>query len=256
MILDDISKQKRLEVEARKKTRPVIPINGVEPARDFAAAIRKSTEGHVKIIAEVKKASPSKGVIRKDFNHTALALSYQEAGASAVSVLTDEKFFQGKLSYLTDCRKCISIPILRKDFIIDSYQIIEARAAGADAVLLIAALLNAESLRSFREYAESLGMSALVEAHNEKELYSAIESGARIIGINNRNLQTFDVDLRTTEHLIPNIPTDKIIVSESGIVTREDIERVGKSGADAILIGETLMRSLDPGQKLKELLSR
>jgi indole-3-glycerol phosphate synthase len=254
VILDDIAKHKRIEVDQRKRSAVVLQPNGT--TRDFAASLRRPDGELPHIIAEVKKASPSKGVIRADFDPVAIARRYEEAGASAISVLTEEKFFQGSLAYLTACRDAITIPVLRKDFIIDEYQITEARAAGADAVLLIAALLDTDTLRAFREQAESIGMSALVEVHDENELESALSSDAMIIGINNRNLQTFQVSLETTYRLVKGIPSDKTIVSESGIATNDDLQRLADAGVHAALVGESLMRAGDPGQKLMELMGK
>jgi indole-3-glycerol phosphate synthase len=256
LILDDIANAKRAEVEARKIKIPVLSIDDAAPVRDFFAAIAGKKGTIPKVIAEVKKASPSKGVIRPDFDPIKISSAYESAGAAAISVLTDEQFFQGHLNYLTQCRKNTSLPVLRKDFIIDLYQIDEARAACADAVLLIAALLDTAHLRAFREHAEGLGMSALVEVHNEQELDSALESGANIIGINNRNLYTFEVDMKTTLRLVPKIPEDKIIVSESGIRTKEDLAQLADCGVNAVLIGETLMRASEPGEKLRELIGQ
>lgn len=256
MILDDIAKQKQIEVTERKRLKPSIQIDTSTPARDFAEAIRRMDGSLPHVIAEVKKASPSKGVIRADFDPVAVAKAYELAGAAAISVLTDEKFFQGSLAYLAECRNAVSLPVLRKDFIIDSYQIDEARAAGADAVLLIAALLDTDTLRAFREHIERLGMAALVEVHNEPELESALKSGAKIVGINNRNLQTFGVDIETTFRLLPSIPSGLIVVSESGISSSDDLKQLADAGVDAVLIGETFMRAPDPGQKLKELIHK
>jgi indole-3-glycerol phosphate synthase len=254
LILDEIAKEKRIEVEAKKKAVPIPVSRRSDIARDFTSAIRRSNQSIPNVIAEVKRASPSKGVIREDFQPVDIAKGYESAGASAISVLTDVKFFQGSLAYLTDCRSAVSIPVLRKDFIIDSYQIEEAQAAGADAILLIAALLDTDTLHIFRKHADSLGMASLVEVHDETELDSALESGANVIGINNRNLQTFQVDLETTFRLLPRIPKDKVIVSESGIATREDLLRLADVGVDAVLVGETFMKAPSPGEKLRELI--
>ncbi len=254
MILDDIAREKRNEVEARKRETPAFSLEGLAATRDFASALKNTAGSLPKVIAEVKKASPSKGVIRPDFDPVAIAKGYKKSGASAVSVLTDEKFFQGKLSFLTDCRRSIELPLLRKDFIIDKIQIEEARAAGADAILLIAALLDTGALRSFGNAARELDMAALVEVHDESELESALESGANIIGINNRNLQTFEVSINTTFRLAPMIPQNLTIVSESGIGTKDDLKRLRDAGIDAVLIGESLMRAEDPGAALKALL--
>ena len=207
-----------------------------------------------KIIAEVKKASPSKGVIREDFNPLQIALTCQKNGAVAISVLTDEKFFQGSLNHMHQVAKSTIIPILRKDFIIDEYQVLEARACRADAFLLIAGLLDKERLRDFRLIGEELGMDALVEVHTMEELEKALLSGAGIIGINNRDLATFEVDIKRSIEMVPHIPKEKLIVSESGIKSREDIIRLEEAGVNAFLIGETLLKSNNIGKKLKELI--
>ncbi len=225
------------------------------PARDFAAAI--SLPGpDIRIIAEVKKASPSKGVIKEAFDPLAIAREYEAGGAAAVSVLTDEKYFQGSLEHLELIKKDLILPILRKDFIIDPYQVYESRDAGADAVLLIAAALpalGANGLQGLLNLTASLGMSALVEVHDEEELEMALGSGARIIGINNRDLKTLHVDISTTIRLAPLVPDDRIVVSESGIKSHAEIVRLQEAGVAAFLIGEALMREDDVGKKLKEL---
>jgi len=206
------------------------------------------------LIAEVKKASPSKGLIRADFDPVQIAKTYEAAGASAISVLTDEKYFQGRLEYLTAVHDAVSLPTLRKDFIIDAYQVYESRAAKADAILLIVAALDAGRLRDLMALATELGMASLVEAHSSEELDIALEVAARIIGINNRNLQTFETKLETTLELASRVPGDRVLVSESGIFTRSDVERLMAVGVDAILVGESLMREPDPGMKVRELL--
>jgi indole-3-glycerol phosphate synthase len=240
--------------------------------RDFAAALRgavgtprptNKTVGRavpspppatISLIAEVKKASPSAGVICPDFDPVRIARAYERASASAISVLTDREFFQGNIEYLQQIRAAVSLPLLRKDFIIEELQIHEAAAYGADAVLLIAAILDDKQLREFRAVAEHLQMSALVEVHDETELDRALAAGAHLVGINNRNLATFTVSLATTEKLAARIPSDRLIVAESGIHTRADVERVARAGAKAILVGESLMRSGDIAGKVKELL--
>lgn len=255
MILDQIAARKLIEVKEKKSLRPIETLkmpSGL--SRDFGRALHREDDQLPHVIAEVKKASPSKGVIRKDFDHVAIAKSYETAGAAAISVLTDKEFFHGSLSYLTDCGSSVALPVIRKDFIIDPYQIHEARAAGADAVLLIAALLDTEQLRAFLGVARELGMCALVEVHDEEELESALEANAGIIGINNRNLQTFEVDLETTFRLIKSIPRYVLKVSESGISSHADLVRLAEAGVDAVLVGESLMRAPDPGKKLKELI--
>lgn len=220
--------------------------------RNFSGALA-SCQG-VALIAEVKKASPSAGIICANFDPVRIARAYEQAGASAISVLTDREFFQGKLEYLQHIRAAVSLPLLRKDFIIEELQIHEAAAYGADAVLLIAAILDDTQLREFRAIAEHLHMAALVEVHDETELDRALAAGAHLIGINNRNLATFTVSLATTEKLAAKIPEDRIVVAESGIHTRADVLHVAKAGARAILVGESLMRSGNITGKVKELL--
>jgi indole-3-glycerol phosphate synthase len=263
LILDQILADKRLEVADRKIKRPQRELEAA--ARDLPAArdflpVRQSAirnpKSQIALIAEVKKASPSKGLIRPDFDPVEIAKTYEAAGASAISVLTDEKYFQGRLEYLTAVHDAVSLPILRKDFIIDPYQVYEARAAKADAVLLIVAALPIEQLKDLTALATELGMASLVEAHSPEELNTALEIGAKIIGINNRNLHTFEVKLETTLELASRVPGDRILVSESGIFTRSDVERLMAAGVDAILVGESLMREPDPGVKVRELLGR
>lgn len=209
----------------------------------------------IAVIAEVKKASPSKGIIREDFDPVGIAKIYAANGATALSVLTDERFFQGSADYLTQIASVIDRPILRKDFTIDSYQIYEARAIGASAVLLIVSILSAEELASFLSISRELGLDALVEVHEEAELVVALEAGADIVGINNRNLKTFETSLDTTFQLIDQMPDDVLKVSESGIYTRDDVVALRDAGADAVLVGESLMREPDIGAKLQELVA-
>ena len=223
------------------------------PALDFAQSLlRKKPVG---IIAEVKKASPSKGLIREDFDPVAIAVEYERAGADAISVLTDQKFFMGKLEFLADIRKHVSLPILRKDFIVDAYQVYEARANGADAVLLISEILSTREMRELLDVAHSLGMQALVESHDREHLEAALETDARLIGINNRDLATFDVDLATTEELGKLVPADRVLVGESGISTAADVARLAAAGVKAILVGETLIRADDITTRMKELMT-
>ena len=224
--------------------------------RDFAGALCK--EDGVALIAEVKKASPSAGVIAPNFDAIRIARDYEAAGASALSVLTDEKYFQGRIEYLQLIRDAVRLPILRKDFIIDEMQIYESVARGADAILLIVAILDDSQLRDYRALAEHHRMAALVEVHDESEMERALNSGAAIVGINNRDLKDFSVSLATTEKLAARVKrgmcSDRLIVAESGIHERADVERVAKAGANAILVGESLMRSKDIAGKVKELL--
>lgn len=256
MILDQIAAHKVNEVEDRKRRSPVgelrARLKDMEPVRDFASALRS---GRPSIIAEVKKASPSKGIIRSNFKPVEIARTYQENGASAVSVLTDERFFHGHLSYLAAIKRSVTLPVLRKDFIIDEYQLVEARSVGADAVLLIVALLELPKLKHLYEEARELGLYVLTEVHDERELETAVAAGVDIIGVNNRDLKTFKTDIGTTFRLRGLMPEDKIRVSESGINTREDIHKLVEAGIDAALIGEALMRETDIGSKLRELLS-
>lgn len=255
MILDEIHAHKLAEVAERKRRVPPAELEKrlptAPPVRDFAAALR---ERPISLIAEIKKASPSAGVIREDFDPVRIARSYAEAGAAAISVLTDEKYFQGSLRFLEDIRAATSVPLLRKDFIIDRYQVIEARAAGADAILLIVHLLDDAALRSLLRQARELGMACLVESHCREELERAIASGAEILGINNRDLHTFTMDLETAIRLAPLVPKGKILVGESGIKTAEDVRRLHEAGISAILVGETLMRSRDMRAKARELM--
>jgi len=221
------------------------------PPRDFFRALQGG--GMPAVIAEIKKASPSAGVIRSELDVGALVSSYEKGGAAALSVITEEDFFDGKLEYLREASDKSHLPVLCKDFIIDPVQVFAARNAGADALLLIACVLEQDSLVSLLKTARSLGMECLVEVHNEEELIRVLATDARIIGINNRNLQTFEVDLKTTVGLRPLIPTGRLVVSESGISEHADIKTLAAAGVDAVLVGTSLMRSTDPEQKLKEL---
>jgi len=220
--------------------------------RDFAAALRSKRPA---IISEIKKASPSKGVLVEDFRPAELAANYQRGGAAALSVLTDRDFFQGSLDDLRAARAASDLPVLRKDFTISEYHVFEAAAAGADAILLIAAILDEAELRGFRELAQSLGLAALVEAHDARELELALRSGAEIVGINNRDLRTFRVSLDTSEKLARQIPPGVLKVSESGIFSAADIRRLASAGYDAFLVGEHLVKSGDATQALRELVA-
>ncbi len=257
MILDRIIQEKRIEVEKAKRNSPLESIGSelekTQPAKDFFKAIEP--DGRVKIIAEIKWASPSKGILRKDFNPTEIAKGYSDGGASAISVLTDRKFFKGDLTHLRAVRSAVETPLLRKDFTIDPYQVYEARLYGADAVLLIASVLGTETIKELLAVTHSLGMNAIVEVHNEVELEKAILAGSRIIGINNRDLKTFNVSLDVSIRLSKLIPKEKIVISESGIVTNEDIKRLREEGIYAVLIGETFMRAENPGKQLEKLLT-
>jgi indole-3-glycerol phosphate synthase len=258
MILDKIVTDVAKELEIRKKSVPLTEMIkralAEPPAHDFACALQGDA---VRLIAEVKKASPSRGLIRKDFNPVDIARVYADNDATAISVLTEPKYFQGSLEYLKDIRNALAgnpIPLLRKDFIFDPYQVYEARVYGADCLLLIVAMLTPEKLTELLHISRQLGMMNLVEVHNEMELAVAVNSKAKIIGINNRDLNTFEVDLNTTPRLRSLIPTDHIIVSESGIKTREDMEKLREWGINAALIGEALMSAPDIPAKMRELL--
>jgi indole-3-glycerol phosphate synthase len=253
-ILDKIVAEKHLEVAKLRSQAGKLKqmATGRTEFRDFAGALR--SKGGVALIAEVKKASPSAGVIAPNFDAIRIARNYEAAGASALSVLTDEKFFQGRVEYLQLIRDAVKLPLLRKDFNIDELQIYESVARGADAILLIVAILDAAQLKDFGALAKQLHIVALVEVHHELELDRALAAGAEIIGINNRDLKDFSVSLETTERLAAKVPDSKIIIAESGINTRADVERVAKAGVDSILVGESLMRSGDIGAKVKELL--
>ncbi len=244
MILDDIVKFRREQLARERAVLPESEIENIalsrpEPTKGFMTAI---TRPGVNIIAEVKKASPSKGLISPDFDPVTTAVNYEKNGAAAISVLTEEHYFMGSSVYLSEIRGAVEIPILRKDFIIDPYQIYEARALGADAVLLIAALLGPDEMKELRVLAESLGLDALCESHNEAELQSCIDAGAKIFGINNRDLYSFNVTLETTERLAAMLPKGAAVVSESGMFTADDVLRAKNAGANAVLIGESLMR--------------
>jgi indole-3-glycerol phosphate synthase len=221
------------------------------PVRDFVGAIRaKIAAGQPAVIAEIKKASPSKGVLRADFRPAEIAVSYAQHGAACLSVLTDEQFFQGSGAYLQQARAACALPVLRKDFIVDEYQIHQARAMGADAILLIAAALDVKQMQAFELLARRLGMAVLVEVHNGDELDAALQLTTPLIGVNNRNLRTFEVSLQTTLDLLPRIPKDRIVVTESGILTAADVELMRGYQVNAFLVGETFMRAGDPGVEL------
>jgi indole-3-glycerol phosphate synthase len=226
----------------------------VADMRGFAASLKKQAEaGRAGVIAEIKRASPSKGLIREDFDPTALAQTYQAHGATCLSILTDRKYFQGSNDYLLAGRSASTLPVIRKDFMIDPYQIAESRALGADCILLIVAALQQSRLEELAAYANELKLDILVEVHNAEELERALRIDANLIGINNRNLHTFDTSLQTTLDLVPLVPDDKVIITESGINTRDDIKTMIDQGVFGFLVGETFMRAPDPGQKLQEL---
>ena len=247
MILDEIIKKTKYDLEKRKKDFSVdwlgrsLAYNPYQP-RDVRGRLTATKDDPIRIIAEVKKASPSKGVIKEDFDPLVIAQAYNKSGASAISVLTEPHFFQGDLEYLTGIRRYVDTPLLRKDFIIDEYQLLEALVYGADFVLLIAKALSTKELQHLYDRALQLGMDVLVEIHDKEDLKKAMRCGAHIIGINHRNLETFQMDMQLCDKLIPMIPNGKIIVAESGVSDRETIERLSSIGADAFLIGEHFMR--------------
>lgn len=258
MILDQILRTKYAEISADIIDQPLAELKqriaDADRVRGFAQHLRQSSESGTAIIAEVKKGSPSKGIIREDFDPVAIACSYQRAGASCLSVLTDHEYFYGSLEYLGQIRSQVDLPLLRKDFIVDPYQVYQARVAGADAILLIAAALADEKLQELADLANDLGLDTLLEVHDGSELERALQLPVDLIGINNRNLQTFVTDLGVTEGLAGKIPHRQLAVAESGIHSRADIERLRQSGAGAFLIGESLMREDDIEGKLRELL--
>jgi indole-3-glycerol phosphate synthase len=255
-VLDEIVANTRAEVARRRSSVPRGTLErqcGAAPAaRDFEGALRPSP-GTVRLIAEVKKASPSRGVLARDLDPVTLATTYATHGAHAISVLTDEKYFHGSLDDLRRVRVAVDVPVLRKDFTIDEYQLWESRAAGADAVLLIVAILPPARLRDLTAAAKGLGLAALVECHTAGELDAALGAGARIVGINNRDLRTFETRIETTLELLPLIPPGPIVVSESGFFTGDQVRRVVDAGAHAVLVGEGLVRAVDVGAKLREL---
>jgi indole-3-glycerol phosphate synthase len=259
-ILDEIVAQKRSEVARLPHINVNVEIlkRAIEkhgPRRDFLAALRTPRKGTTALIAEVKKASPSAGIISAHFDPVRIAREYEGGGATCLSVLTDEKFFQGSLDHLKQIRQAVTLPLLRKDFIIDSRQILEAIEYGADAILLIVAILSDPQLREFSQLAENAGVAALIEVHDEAELDRAMAVGARLIGVNNRDLKTFKVDLATTERLARRLGRGgALLVAESGIHTHADVERLRASGASAILVGESLIRHGNIREKIAELL--
>jgi len=256
LILDEIVNNKLREVAKRKKKLPLAVLKSKlaasTPTRNFRKAISSPTK--INIIAEIKRASPSAGVIIKNFSLEELARIYEKNGASALSILTDQKFFRGELKDLEKARKVSSLPILAKEFIVDEYQIYEARIGGADAILLVARILNREKLKEYIDLASQLDLDCLVEIHTEEEWQKIKDLPVDIVGINNRNLENLKVDLEMSFNLINKLPSDKIVVSESGINNKKDICRLREAGVDAFLIGEALLKSKNVGQKLRELL--
>jgi indole-3-glycerol phosphate synthase len=255
MILDQIVAHKREELESLKQAVPVAALKErlkiLEGPRPFPEALARPNS--MALIAEIKKASPSAGLIRKDVDPVKIARLYEDLGAAAISVLTDEHFFQGTLASMREVKERVGIPVLRKDFIIDPYQIYEARAFGADAVLLIVAVLSDDELRSCLALCRELGLGTLVEVHTEREKDRALKAGAHVIGINNRNLKTFSVDLSTTLRLAQGLPDETLCVSESGIKTKDDVRRLSEGGVDAVLVGTAFMAAEDMGAKVREL---
>ena len=253
-ILERIVAVKRTEIAAAKERMPLQRVEAqagsASPVRDFLGALRAKTPA---VIAEIKKASPSRGVLREHFDPAAIARSYERAGAACLSVLTDAQFFQGSLGDLGAARDSCTLPVLRKDFVIDPYQVFEARAAGADCILLIAACLDKSEMRGLERVAQRLGMAVLVEVHDAEELEAALALETPLIGVNNRNLKTFDTTLETTLELLPRIPRARIVVTESGILAPADVQRMRNAGVRVFLVGEAFMRSPDPGAGLIRL---
>lgn len=258
MILTKILERKHEEVAVARRHQSLMDLRlqcaDLAAPRPFAQRLRRCADQSTAIIAEVKKGSPSKGIIRADFDPVAIACTYERAGAACLSVLTDRDFFFGDLSYLGSIRDRVSLPLLRKDFVVDAYQVYEARVAGADAVLLIAAALDDSRLSEFSHQAAELGLEVLLEVHDEEELARALQTPARLIGVNNRNLSTFVTDLGVCERLLPLIPAERMRVAESGLYERADLERLKAAHADAFLIGEALVRETDIEAKLKSLI--
>ena len=257
-ILERILARKREEIDERRarvaERELVARLDGAPRVRGFVDALRaKIARGDAAVIAEVKKASPSKGVMRPDFHPDEIAASYASGGAACLSVLTDVDFFQGADEYLTEARNACALPVLRKDFTIDAYQVYEARALGADCILLIVAALDDAALVELSTLAQSLGLDVLVEVHNAGELERALATQAPLIGINNRNLRTFETRLETTLDLLGRIPADRLLVTESGIHTRADVAQMRAAGVHAFLVGEAFMRAEDPGAELRRL---
>lgn len=257
MILDKIVEQKKIQLHQEMKAMSLdawkdrLKRPGLHAPRDFGSALKQS--GKISIIAEVKKASPSKGVIKPDFDPVKIAREYSKAEVQAISVLTEKNFFLGHDDYLFKIRQSVALPLLRKDFIIDLWQIYQSRVLGADAILLITSIVSNEELKKFQIVAGILGMQCLVEVHDRDELDRALDTGAKIIGINNRNLKTFEVDLETTGRLMNHIPSDRVVVSESGISCVEDLRYLKELGVNGVLIGETFMRAESIEEKINEL---
>ena len=259
-ILRKILARKREELDAARAAVPLAQIEAraqaAPPPRDFVAAIRaKISAGRPAVIAEIKKASPSKGVLREDFEPAAIAHSYEAGGAACLSVLTDRDFFQGAHEHLAQARAACALPVLRKDFIIEPYQVYESRAMGADCILLIAAALARQDMQGLEGVARSLGMAVLVEVHDAEELDAALTLATPLLGINNRNLRSFETRLQTTIDLLPRVPRERIVVAESGILRSADVSLLWGGGVRAFLVGEAFMRAADPGKALQELIN-
>jgi indole-3-glycerol phosphate synthase len=256
-ILERIIAVKREEVRAAQQCAPLEALRldaSARDLRDFVGALRaKLAAGQPAVIAEVKKASPSKGVLREHFVPAEIARSYERGGAACLSVLTDVRFFQGSAAYLEQARAACALPVLRKDFIVDPYQIVEARAMGADAILLIAAALTTPQMRDLEAFAHSFGLAVLVEVHDEKELDEALTLKTPLIGINNRNLRTFETSIETTLGMLAKVPAERIVVTESGILSRADVERMRERSVNTFLVGEAFMRADDPGAELARM---
>ncbi|MBE0426337.1 MAG: indole-3-glycerol phosphate synthase TrpC [Nitrospirae bacterium] len=257
-ILNEIILRKKERLQDIKTKIPLkdmkLKIADIEKPRDFEKAIRRCPQEKIKLVAEIKKASPSKGVIRKEFNHLSIAKVYEEKRVNAVSVLTERDFFQGDIAFLVEVKKLLTKPVLRKDFIFDEYHVYESRANEADAILLIAAILEKNQAAEYLHLSKELGLSVLFEIHNLKELEMALLINSKIIGINNRNLKTLQVNINTTFGIKKEIPPDRIVVSESGIKTREDVKRLEDAGIDAMLIGTSFMETEDIAEKIDELM--
>ena len=256
--LKKILETTRISVSERKKISPLSKLESrsvdVESTRGFKNSLIKSVEkNNIAVIAEMKKASPSLGLIRKEYEPEELAQHYAKANAACLSVLTDEPFFQGSIEHLTSVRKSVDLPLLRKDFIIDEYQVYESRFQGADCILLIAAALTQNQLKDYYQLAIELKLDVLVEVHTYDEVEKALSINANLIGINNRNLKTFEVDLETTKHLTQYIPQEVLVVSESGIKTREDVQKICSYGVSIFLVGEAFMKADNPGRELKNI---
>lgn len=261
MMLEKILQAKGEEVAARKRAIPLSDLKSrvrdLPPARDFQHALdRRAHDGRIRLIAEVKRASPSQGMIRQGFDVEGLVRAYAKGGAAAISVLTDEPFFQGTLQDLAEAKGAVSLPVLQKDFILDPYQVFEARAWGADAILLIVAALELTCLQDLVGLASEVGLHALTEVHTGEEVHAALGAKAPIVGINNRDLKTFQVSLETTFALLPEIPPDRVVVSESGITHHGEVTRLEAAGVDAILVGEGLLRARDVEAKVRALLGK